>query len=227
VDTLSYLIAMAVLNQQSELVRAWPSAPESWIERVSSLDHRVGLQRSYVVSVHEARIFARGYKGAGDVSEMEGSDPRTDDTASSHVFRLLTVPYMRLSLAGLSEGIRSIREEVAHTNPCTIDKDERDAEVKARFPRWNIVGPVGVPSSAGWLAVRNAMLGYEMTRLVLEGRRLDSAAPAPAPRPSAICEGYAWHYEALDGRRLSIALVPSDMATPYDHPSTFVMTRRP
>jgi hypothetical protein len=223
-DLLSQLIAMAVAGSRNSILRLLTPAPAVWLDRERTNDFKAPALASYQAEVYGWRAFALRYKGAGDLSELDGGSPR-ENTVFGHVFRFVSVPYIRLSLAGVSEVVRRSSEELQSGDPCAFDPDKSDATVKSRFPRWNILGPIAVPSLfRAWTAVRDISLDNELTGLVMEAHQGSGPPPAPGTAlPSRVCAGHAWMYgRAADGR-LSIRLEPPEMPAPRKEPWTFLL----
>ncbi len=223
-DLLSQLIGIAVARIQNSILRLWTGPPALWLDRVKSNDFRTRVLTSYQAEVYGWREFALRYKGAGDISELDGASPRAN-TPFDHAFRFVSTPYIRLSLAGVSEVVRRLREELASGDLCSFDPDKSDETIKSRFPRWNILGPIAVPSLfRAWASVRDVSLDSELTGLVIEARQRPRDPPAVGTAtPSRVCGGHAWVYgKAADGR-LSIRMEPTEMPAPRKEPWTFAL----
>lgn len=223
-ELISQLIGIAVAGMQNSVLRLWIGPPAVWLDRVKNNDFRARVLASYQAEAYGWRAFALRYKGAGDLSELDGGAPR-ESTPFDHAFRFVSTPYIRLSLAGVSAVMRRSRAELASGDPCRFDPDESDQTIKSRFPRWNIVGPIAVPSLfRAWASVRDVSLDGELTRLVMEAHQRPRERPSPGTAtPSRVCGGYAWVYgKAADGQ-LSIRLEPAEMPAPRKNPWTFLL----
>ncbi len=222
-DLISQLIGIAVTGMQNSILRLWAEPPAVWLDRVKSNDFKARVLASYQAEVYGWRAFALRYRGAGDLSELDGSGPRAN-TLFDHAFRFVSTPYVRLSLAGVSDVMRRSREDLERGDLCSFDPDESDKTVKSRFPRWNILGPIAVPALFRvWSSVRDVSLDGELTGLVMEAHQRPRETPPGNSTPSRVCAGYAWvHGRAADGR-LSIRLEPTEMPAPRKEPWTFVL----
>lgn len=225
-DILSQLIAIAVAGMQNSVLRLWQEPPTVWIERVDAADFRERMLQSYQAEAYGWRTFTQRYKGVADMSEADGAPPR-EDRLLDPVIRFPTVPYVRLSFAGISQEIRRGRRELEAGDPCLFDPDEMEQQTKARFPRWNTIGKIAVPPLyRAWASVRDVMLDNELTRLVMDARRrqaLSKGWESAAPVPSQICRRAVWIQEPLPGGRRSIRLEAAPMPAPRKESWTFTL----
>jgi hypothetical protein len=223
-DLISHLIGIAVAGMQNSILRSWMEPPAVWLDRVRGNDFRSRVLASYQAEVFGWRAFARRYKGAADLSELDGGGTRRNGPVD-HVFRLVSAPYIRISLAGVSEVMRRSSEELATEDPCTFDPEKSDQTIKSRFPRWNILGPIAVPALfRAWVSVRDVSLDSELTGLVIEAHQRPREAPAlETATLSRVCAGYAWFHEKAADGRVSIRLVPTTMPTARRAPWTFLI----
>jgi hypothetical protein len=223
-ELISQLIGIAVAGMQNSILRLWAAPPAVWLDRVKTNDFKARVLASYQAEVYGWRAFARRYKGAGDISEMDGAAPRAN-TLFDHAFRFVSTPYIRLSLAGVSEVMRRSREELESGDPCSFDPDKSDETIRSRFPRWNILGPIAVPSLFRvWASVRDVSLDSELTGLVMQAHLRPRENPAPGTATlSRVCTGYAWVHGKAAAGRLSIRLEPTEMPAPRKEPWTFLL----
>lgn len=221
-DLISQLIVVAVSGTRNAVLRLWPQPTAEWIDRLKADDLRPHMLASYQNEIYSWRAFSRQHKGVRDLSELDGGTPRYG-TAFNHIFRFLSVPYVRLSFAGASEAMRESTDGLLKRDPCAFDPEQSNDIMRTRFPRWNIIGPSVASGLFGtWASVRNVMLDDEMTTAVMEAHRQWPVTPHSARR-SQLCSGFSWVYESSNDERLTIRLEPTKMPAAKPLPWTYVL----
>ena len=201
-DLLSRLIAVAVAEMEHGVLRAARVAPEQWLPRLHAQLFTRDVRIPYQLEAWNWTRFTKGYWGIFDVSYMEnGATPPVSLLGGAG--RVLTTPYVRLSLADMSERLLQATQELAARRRCDFDVDRYAKEFEESFPNWNILGRLATPAVIrGWTSLRYADLDRELTERVLLARaRRDRSEPWPTePVASAVCEGVTWLQEgASDG----------------------------
>jgi hypothetical protein len=157
---------------------------EGWTERLRMPGRLARAAETYQA---EARTYCRGaggrLLGAADLDALEGGEvPRV--SPGRWIIRLLSAPYVRLSVAGYSDTLRMAAGRMRETNPCGVTPDAFVDGAMAGNPPWNIVSKVAAPSVLrSWFAFRDGVLDDELTAAPwrLEGDRLAHGPRACAP----------------------------------------------
>jgi hypothetical protein len=102
-------------------------------------------------------------------------------------------------------------EKYLPLDPCqTAAFKQTDAEMMADFSWWNVIGKIAVPNlSSAWSRAARAALEAEMTRKLLEIKRLrgaDGAWPKELPGISAsVCKDAKWDYRVAPDGGMTLA----------------------
>jgi hypothetical protein len=204
-DVLSQLIAVAVAQMQHGVLRARRSVAPVWLERMKERPFSRRFPVALQLEAANWMRYARGYWGVFDVSYME--DGSVPPAGWGSVPRFLMTPYMRLSVAGMSEALLRATHDLAPQRRCDIDMKRYSKEFKDSFPRWNVIGRIATPSVVRiWTVLRETDLDRELTERVLLARveRVASGRWPASGGPSAVCEGLAWDYGLARGGSLDI-----------------------
>jgi hypothetical protein len=204
-DVLSQLIAVAVAQMQQGVLRATPSVAPVWLERMKERPFSGRFPVALQLEASNWTRYTRGYWGVFDVTYME--DGSVPPAGWGSVPRFLMTPYMRLSVAGISEALLRATHELAPQRRCDIDMKRYSKKFEDSIPRWNIIGRIATPSVVKiWTVLRETDLDRELTERVLLARAERGASGSwPASGgPSAVCEGLAWEYGLVGGGSLDI-----------------------
>lgn len=201
-DLLSRLIAVAVTEMQHGVLRTMKAPSERWPPRMrqSVLDSDVRVP--YQLEAWNWTRFTEASWGIFDVDYMESGEP-PPRTLARATGQLLTAPYVRLSIAGMSEALLRASQELGPQRRCDLDLERYAKEFEESFPRWNILGRIATPSVVRtWASLRYANLDRELTAHVLaaRGERRATGQWPSASLPSSTCEGVIWRQQpAGDG----------------------------
>ncbi len=204
-DILSQLIAVAVAQMQDGVLRTIRSASPVWLRRMEERPFSRRFPVALQIEAANWTRYTRGQWGVFDVSYMEdGTDP---PAGWGSIPRFLMTPYMRLSVAGMSESLLRATHELAPQRRCDIDMKRYSKEFEDSFPRWNVIGRIAMPSVVRiWTVLRETDLDRELTERVLIARadRATSGAWPASGGSSGVCDGLSWEYELTPGGALDI-----------------------
>ncbi len=204
-DILSQLIAVAVAQMQHGVLRAAPKIAAAWQERMRERPFTGRFPVALQIEAWNWARYTRGFWGLFDVSYME--DGTTPPAGWGSIPRFLMTPYMRLSVAGISEALLRATHELAPQRRCDLDMKLYSRELEESFPRWNTIGRRATPSVVKiWTSLRETDLDRELTERVLLARAEHAASgnwPA-AGGASSVCEGVSWEYRPSIGGALDI-----------------------
>jgi len=215
-DLISGLIAVSLFGLQEAALRCLPEPSPAWEARLEQRLQRSPLVDRLRAEAYGALSLVRQNRGVADLDDFG----TFDRAPGARVFRLLTAPYVRLCVAGMSRHTRRARELGMATDRCRISSEQTEQAVVGGIPRWDFLSRVAVPglARASWTGTA-ADLETEMTRLVLQTRRrAGTGAPAPgAPTgvPSTACTGVTWRQDGLPGGRWIVHAVPPPAAIPW------------
>jgi len=204
-DILSHLIAVAVAQMQDGVIRTIRRPGPVWLERMKERPFSRRFPVALQLEAANWTRYTRGHWGVFDVSYMEdGTDP---PAGWGSIPRFLMTPYMRLSVAGMSDALLRAARELAPQRRCDVDMTRYSKEFEDSFPRWNVIGRIAMPSVVRiWTVLRETDLDRELTERVLSARaeRVASGAWPASGGASAVCEGLAWNYGSAGGAALDI-----------------------
>ncbi len=204
-DLLSQLISVAVGSMEYGVLRHIPQPGPVWFDRIKDRSFVRRLPVSLQLEAWNWMHYTRGYWGVFDVSYME--DGRVPPRGWGSIPRFLTTPYIRLSMSGMSEALLRARRDLGEQRRCDLDMESYSRQTEDSFPRWNIIGRIGIPPIVrAWASLRHADLDRELTERVLSARaeRAASGRWPVASVPSAVCEGVSWDFEAAADSTLHI-----------------------
>ena len=131
-DILSQLIAVAVAQMQDGVLRTIRSASPVWLRRMEERPFSRRFPVALQIEAANWTRYTRGQWGVFDVSYMEdGTDP---PAGQGSIPRFLMTPYMRLSVAGMSESLLRATHELAPQRRCDIDMKRYSKEFEDSFP---------------------------------------------------------------------------------------------
>src|SRR5262249_9787284 len=137
--------------------------------------------------------------GLFDLGGIDGP-ARRNLTPGVFLDRLITGPYVHVSLVNTSAQLLEMRRQIQTLHDCRSDARVLQDHVNEGLPRWNRIARTALPSLVhSWDSVRALSLSRELTLAVIEGR-----AGGPRPIPSAACEGFTWQ-QSVEGRALKTA----------------------
>lgn len=208
---VSRLVAIRLVETQMAVLRRLPDPPLRWLELLDEQDYRESVLDAYRADAYGYESFARRFRGITDLDELEGGRiPR--DTVSRKVVRFLTVPYLRLSLADLSDRTRLLCEELRRADGCQLDAKALAQRVEAGFPPWNIVGRIAAPPAGVWLGAVEASLKLEQTRLAIEARHRERQRGGwgeSKDTMSHVCPSLTWTHRVDRNGQMTIAAEPA------------------
>jgi hypothetical protein len=220
-ELISQLLAMALAPMQHGVIRCLRHPARVWTERLASQDFGAGVLRACQLEASGLHRAAASGVGLFDLYAMEEAGPRTGPTVL--LGRLLTAPYVRLSLYDASARILQIRKRLQTEDPCRVDLVALGNEFSRSFPRWNILGRRVTPAFVrAWASVRDVSLDRDLTLAVLRGRT------QPLSSPSAFCQGFTW-VQSSEGRDTFKTTLEPPLPQPLmtAHPAwTFVASSR-
>jgi hypothetical protein len=209
-DLISRLIVVAVSTMQHRVLRAARLPPDRWLPRLEERGFADGMQAALQLEAWSWTRYAEGDWGMFDVDHMERGE-KPPRTIGGDLGRFLTVPYMRLSFAGMSASLLRANEELRAQRRCDFDVQQYAEEFKESYPRWNILARIAVPSLLrAWASLRYADFDRELTEQVLVFRtiRRSSGSWPTGTVPSRVCADVSWVLEAhADG---SLIVQPSE-----------------
>jgi hypothetical protein len=193
-EVVCQLISMSLASDELAVLRRWRRPPPAWKDRLRQYRFRERFVDALQADVYGWLVLTREYRGAADLR----AGPRDGGLVAWGV-RIATVPYVRLSVAGISRHTRRGREMVLADTACSRGSDALGKEVLRGIPRWHTIPRTAVPSLvSAWTSAVRGDLDVELTDLVLKAR--DRVPVAPVNVPSRVCRGLQWlHGPAPDG----------------------------
>jgi hypothetical protein len=191
-ELISVLIAEALTINLGVVLRRIPEANSAWNGRLEQRRfHREVIDR-FQSEAYSFAVLTRGYRGAGD---MEEAGPAGNNPVDWTV-RILSVPFVRISMARISHHLRRGRALALASDPCRVTGEEMARIVSADMTRWDTIPKIAVPSVVRAVTSGAAAdLDSELTRrvLVLEVRRGGRPGnEATSAVPSGVCDGLSW-----------------------------------
>jgi len=132
-DFISKLITVAVSGMQTAVLRVMKRPSNRWLPRMQQRTFTADVHTPYQLEAWSWTLFTVGLSGPFDLGL---------GTAG----RVLTTPYVRLNLAGMSEALLKASKTLSSQHRCDFDVDRYTKEFEESFPRWNILGRIGTPS---------------------------------------------------------------------------------
>jgi hypothetical protein len=222
-EMVERLIAFVMAKDRNACLRRFRGARTEWVERLRDPRPMTSLADNFQAEARQYCRSARRLMGIGDIDYLPGADLPAISW-KRWLVRVVSAPYLRLSVAGYSDGVRHEAERLRRLDPCRLEREPYEEAVKKAQPAWNILARVAASGLvAGWLAGRDAVLDDELTVAVLEAR----AAPVPArrseaKRPSAICSTLTWVSTPLGPAETRIAAEGEPVAdAPDQHPQLY------
>jgi hypothetical protein len=206
------LTTRALLRARNNDVRAWDDLHAAW-RLTQSLEARPELISQLIVLAMSRMVNAAAWKlPAARVSwldEMRNVDQRRlllggfqfdtwmmwrhGEESIKGVLVTIARPYLRWSVADMTDHQRRIAEEVAATTACGFDGAAFSQHVAESIPRWNTFARVATPNLGSvWQKAFRAIAEREAT---MNAVRIAEGQPIVA---TSACSDGAWQY--TDGR---------------------------
>lgn len=204
-ELVSRLIAVSASALNVAVLRTLQRPEERWLPRMRGR-FAADLQTPYQLEAWNWTRYATGPWGIFDVASM-GSGETPKHSIRGTTGRLLTIPYVRLSFAGVSRALLDATRTLRSVKRCDFDVDRYAKQFEDSIPRWNILGRIATPSVVrGFTALRYADLDRELTEQVLAARaeRQATGRWPSADTPSTVCEGVVWQPRAGGDGSLTI-----------------------
>jgi hypothetical protein len=196
-DLMSQLMALMAARHQNGVLRLLRKPSAVWKDRFAARDYRRRFDVAYRNEAQGERILAEQYMGLGDF----GTGPSRG--AAGAALRVVSAPYVRMSLANASKVMRTARAEIAGADLCSLDPAATAGKIEAAIPHWDVLGRSVPNLFRAWGTVRERMLDDERTALIVDARS-SSGAP-PADRPSSVCPAVTWTIRPEADGRLAVA----------------------
>jgi len=220
------LVGYVMVGCRDACLRRFRSLPEVWGRRVRSPDRFTPIIDSYQ---HEIRTYCRSARrlmGYADVESLVGDDLRPVG-AFGWVFRLSTAPVLRAHVAGYADALRRETERMRSLDPCALDRESYEAELKSELPRWNVLANTSVPALMGaWRTARNIALSDELTGIVLRERALAPSDVRDRTEVSKICPSLTWAIASAAGEVAIVAQGEYDTELDTAGLTGYTITRR-
>ncbi len=199
-DLIPLMVGASVSRMQHGVLRELPGVGSAWRQRMSERPFAARVPIALQTEASSWLLYTHGFWGVLDVQYMEEAQPPPGGWRT--VPRFLTAPYIRLSVAGMSDALLGMTRTLRAERRCDRDMDAAADEVRDSMPRWNIIGRIGTPSVIkAWALFKETDLDRELTERVLLARAERAASgrwPAEGGA-SQVCEGVSWDYETVGG----------------------------
>jgi len=199
-ELISQLVSAAAARLQAGLLRRLDPPPPGRAEDLAEPDR----WRSFLTAIEgEGRVHLEGDTGGA-------LTPQGEQQALGRVLGVVSAPWTRLSLAGISRRLAGAVEALAVRDACAELPPAVTADAAELFPRWNVIGRVAWPNLTD--AVRKVdrlRLDIELSGHVValrEARSRNGRWPEIGNGfPSTQCPAERWLVRTLPGGRLEVS----------------------
>jgi len=199
-ELISQLVSAAAARLHAGLLRRLDPPPPGRAEDLAAYDR----WRSFLTAIEgEGRVHLEGDAGGA-------LTPQGDQQALGRLLGVVSAPWTRLSLAGVSGRLAGAVEALAVQDACAQPPAAVTAGAEQLFPRWNVIGRVAWPNLADAARkVGRLRLDIELSGHVValrEARSRDGRWPETGSGiPSAQCPAERWLVRALPDDRLELS----------------------